>query len=170
MGFLRRLFGASEAPSEATSGERSLVDLRGEVPRDGYLLPQGQGDELYCVSVVGESKYRSAIERAVGRRPEGHRTILDAALVWEPQNRYDPNAIAVQLGHATCGYFPREEARAYRPAMERLAAQGLTAYARADVHGGWRLPDNSWADFGIEIRLESPEALLKGLGGEAGVR
>jgi hypothetical protein len=169
MSFLKRLFGsATDAAPAPAPAERVQVDLRGELPPDAFLCPQGQGGELYSVSVAGESFYRAAIERAVRRRPEGHRTIIHAALVWEPNNKYDSNAIAVQLGGATCGHFPREEARAYRPVMERLVALRKTAYARADIRGGWQDADGSWADFGTEIRLAKPEALLEALASERG--
>lgn len=147
---------AGDAPSVATAtDERERVDLRQELPAGYQILIQGPG-----VKVVGESRYRDAIERAVGRRPEGHKTIVDAALVAEPTNRYDPNAIAVQLAGQTVGYLAREDAVRYRPVMDWCRAQGFVPCARADVRGGWRKDDGSSADFGITLYVASPEKIL----------
>jgi hypothetical protein len=148
------------AATQTVSAAHERVDLRGELPANAYRIIQGKGDSLATVEVVGESRYRSAIEAAAGKRADGHFTIVDAALVWEPENRYDPNAIAVVIGGRTCGYFPRDKAAAYRPAFAMLAERGLVGYARGEVRGGWRMDDGSWADFGIRIRLARPAELL----------
>jgi hypothetical protein len=160
MDWLRSLTGAPATPAPPASRERERVDLRGTLPPDSYLFAQGGGEDLYSIDVVGESHYRDAIERAVGRRPEGHRTIVNAALVPERDNRHDPNAIAVQLNGQICGHFPRAEALAYRPLLERCQSIGMVAYARADVRGGWRDEAGNWADFGITVRLGGAEWLL----------
>jgi hypothetical protein len=152
MGFLRRLFGGPPAAPK----ERQRLDLRSETLPDGYQHVI-QGPSL---DVVGESNYRAAIEAAVGRRPEGHQDVTDAALVWEPDNKYDPNAIAVQIAGRTCGYLPRPDAVRYRPVMEWCRAEGFVPVVRADVRGGWQQADGSWADFGITLYVGSPDKLL----------
>lgn len=182
MGFLRRLFGSKPAeppPPELrvrSSGTSIVIsfgdddededepprpeverrDLRAERLPDGFRhLIQGGS-----IDVVGESQYRAAIERAVGQRPEGHRDVVDAALVWEPSNPYDENAMAVQIEGQTCGYLPREVAKRYRPVMEWSRDEGFVPVVRGDVGGGWRQADGSWADFGIRVYVASPRKLL----------
>jgi hypothetical protein len=152
MGFLRRLLGGSPP----TPTERQRLDLRAATLADGYeRLIQGP-----MLDVVGESNYRAAIETVVGRRPEGHQDIVDAMLVWEPDNQFDPNAIAVQIGGRTCGYVPRPDAKRYRPVMEWCRTEGFVPVVRADVSGGWRLDDGSWAHFGIRLYVAMPDKLL----------
>jgi hypothetical protein len=135
--------------------ERERRDLRGELPPGHQLLIQGP--EL---AVAGESNYRDAIERVVGRRAEGHKAIVNAALIAEPQNRYDPNAIAVRVDGHTFGYLPRADAIRYKPVMDWAREQGFVPCVRADVKGGWREDDGSWADFGIRLYVASPEKIL----------
>jgi hypothetical protein len=156
MGFLRRLFGGSSTHAAEELPARERRDLRSQsLPAGHDYLIQGQGLE-----VVGESQYRAAIERAVGRRPEGHNDIVDAMMVWEPTNRYDPNAIAVQMDGQTCGYLARADAKRYRPVMEWCQSEGFVPVVRGDVHGGFRQPDGTWADFGIRLYVASPNKLL----------
>jgi hypothetical protein len=143
MDFLRRLFGGTRP----TPTVRQRLDLRSVTLPAGYrYLIQGP-----LLDVVGESNYRTAIEDAVGRRPEGHQDVVDAALVWEPENEHDPNAIAVQIAGRTCGYVPKPDAVRYRPVMEWCRREGFTPVVRADVRGGWQKDDGSWADFGVRL-------------------
>jgi hypothetical protein len=154
MNFLRRLFGSPRSPG--TPQERQRLDHRAETLPAGYKrLIQGQPLEVH-----GESHHRAEIEAAVGRRPEGHQDIVDAMLVLEPDNQWDPNAIAVQVAGRTCGYVPKLDAKRYRPVMEWARAQGFVPVVRADVTGGWQLPDGAWADFGIRLYLASPNKIL----------
>jgi hypothetical protein len=163
MGFLRRLLGGQPStPPEPLSGppstpaERQRRDLRSAPLADGYEhLIQGPS-----LDVVGVSNYRAAIEAVVGRRLEGHQDVVDAALVWEPNNEFDANAIAVQIGGRTCGYVPRPDAKRYRPVMEWCRAEGFVPVVRGDVSGGWRLDDGTWAHFGVRLYVASPAKIL----------
>ena len=155
-----RSAGSGGAGPGDSADERERVDLRGELPADAVQLIQGAG-----VEVVGESQYRGAIEAVVGRRTAGHKTIVDAALVWEPENRHDPNAIAIKIVGRTCGYLGRADAVRYRPVMEAYRARGQVPYVRGDVRGGWRQDDGSWAHFGITLYVANPDKLLERLGG-----
>ena len=161
MGFLRRLFGGS--PEQSTM-QPVATEIPARERRDlrSPSLPAGhrhliQGPPL---EVVGESQYRGAIEDAVGRRAEGHQDIVDAAMVREPANPYDANAIAIQIEGRTCGYLPRADAKRYRAVMEWCRAGGFAPVVRGDVHGGWRQEDGTWGDFEDRLYVASPSKLL----------
>src|SRR5437762_1943057 len=65
----------------------------------------------YC-AVVGESHYQDALlatSTICEAGPEGRPTFT-AVLIAEPQNPYDPNAIAIYSPHGTLGYLSREDA------------------------------------------------------------
>jgi hypothetical protein len=49
------------------------------------------------VGVVGESHYQDALQRAMRSRPGEAKPVFMAALVREPQNAYDANAVAVVI-------------------------------------------------------------------------
>ncbi len=110
--------------------------------------------------MVGEASYRETIERIVGRQPSGHKVIINAVLVAEPANPYDVNAIAVQVDSRTVGYLSRADALRYKPVMDWARQQGFIPCVRADIDGGWRQDDGSWADFGVRLNVAPPEQLL----------
>jgi hypothetical protein len=85
-----------------------------------------------------------------------HRKWFRAALLREPGNRYDPNAIAVHAtGIGLVGYLDRETAIGYLPVFEELARQGYAVGAcPAFLVGGDRL---SW---GVVLCLSSPDAVI----------
>lgn len=85
---------------------------------------------------------------------------MNTALVPEPNNRHDPNAIAIVIGGRTYGYLSRADAKRYKPVMEWARERGFVPCSRADVYGGWRQQDGTWADFGITLYVASPEKIL----------
>lgn len=165
MGFLRRLLGQAEPITHVESDgpaaardrfDRPAVDLRRAVPAGGVLLADGPARKI-----VGESHYRAAIARqAGGRRASGTNVTVYAALVREPQNRYDENAVAVQIGGERCGYLTRAAAKSYGPAVELLAGRGQVGFCRAEIRGGWRFDDGTWADYGVTLHVARPKELL----------
>ncbi len=105
MGFLGRLRG---------SGARTLRALQ---------LPEGE-----TVAVVGEASYQPAIARACGSTKwEDVHCEVTAALVPEPGNEFDANAVGVFIDGEKVGYLSRGDAFDYRAAMEALRAAGYDA-------------------------------------------
>ena len=159
MGFLRRLLGGAPAPQREPEApqQRERVDLRRDLLPEYELMLQGP--ELAVVGglqVPGRDRGGGR-----GRKPAGHKAVVNAALVAEPANRYDADAIAVVIAGRTCGYL----ARAGREALQ--AGHGLGARARDHALLPRRHlrrlatdPDGSWADFGITLYIASPEKIL----------
>jgi hypothetical protein len=126
------------------------------------------------VEVVGESHRQPALERvaraATGPEPyeaelkgrarsrarSSERRWFRAALLREPGNQYDPNAIAVHAtGVGLVGYLDRETALGYLPVFDELARQGYAVGAcPAFLVGGG---DVSW---GVMLCLSSPDAVI----------
>jgi hypothetical protein len=125
MGFLRRLF---------TGGHRASDQ---PVHKAAALLFESKDDGPidYGVDVVGESYYQPALDEiAGGRTTEGYvvREHL-AALVLEPQNPYDKQAIAVQIEGRVVGHLSREDARTYGPFIRQCRDADRYAAARAKL-------------------------------------
>lgn len=126
------------------------------------------------VSVVGESHRQDALAK-VALRATGPEPYLDelkgrarglarrekrwfrAALLREPSNPYDKNAIAVHAtGIGLVGYLDRQTAIDYAPVFEELSRQGYSVGAcPAVVTGGG--DGKSW---GVVLCMSSPEAVL----------
>ena len=122
-------------------------------------LPGGEG-----VYVVGESQYRSAIERVSGGPSrDGVEWDCIARLVPELSNPYDKAAVAVYIADEKVGYLSREAARAYGPTGKALAGRGLVGDTEALIRGGWNRSTNDRGDYGITLSLATPDELERWL-------
>ncbi|MGH2941915.1 MAG: HIRAN domain-containing protein [Solirubrobacteraceae bacterium] len=121
-------------------------------------LPAGQ-----TVAIVGEATFQPTIARACGPiRAERVHCAITAALVPEPENRYDPNAVAVYIGGEKVGYLSRRDALDYQPAMQALRAAGYQAgVCRGCIAG--QGPGSEKLNLGVYLYLAGPEELLDAL-------
>ena len=88
------------------------------------------GREL--VNVAGESHYQEAL-RAITKGES--RVETTAALIPEPSNPHDPNAVRVEIEEKLVGYLPRVAAVAYGPLVTEPAERGRTAVCEAMISG-----------------------------------
>jgi hypothetical protein len=113
------------------------------------------------VRVVGESHYQDALTAIVGgKRPDGVNVETYAMLVLEPDNPYDPNAVAVLVAGHKVGYLARPAALAYGPVGRQLAGQQQIGTCKAAIVGGWDRGDEDMGHFGVKLDLARPEELL----------
>jgi hypothetical protein len=116
-----------------------------------------EGDEL--VAAVGEASYQDPLRRICGStRWEDVRCEVLAALVPEPTNEYDPNAVAVQVDGERVGYLSRGDALDYGPAVQEFAARGKVIVCNARICG--RGPGSDTANLGIFLHMPDPDAAL----------
>jgi hypothetical protein len=139
-------------------------------PAADVVLVRGGHD----LEVVGESHYQDALWQAAGvRTTERVRVEVQAVLLAEPDNPYDPHAISVWINGSKVGYLCRDDAQAYRPGLLTLqtrhgASIGLTGVVvgggvRQDgpgMLGVWLSHDP--ADFGIAAVAPPPVPALAG--------
>lgn len=115
------------------------------------------------VEVEGEFAREAAIVKVIGGRPKPGRDVdlddVEVALVPEPGNPHDKNAIAVQAQGETVGYLSRGDAVRYQRPIYRIAASGSTAMARGRI---WASTD-AWGGqkkFRARVSLALPEPEL----------
>jgi hypothetical protein len=112
------------------------------------------------LEVKGEASYQEALALVAGpKTEEGHNTPATAVLVREPNNPYDPNAIAVYAtarnGTAVqVGYVNGPEAQKLAPALDRLAAEGITVGLEGTVVGGWNRGGGDEGSYGIWLKYD----------------
>ncbi|WP_153033776.1 HIRAN domain-containing protein [Amycolatopsis sp. YIM 10] len=120
------------------------------------------------VRVVGESRYQRALRdaasgMAAANEFDGHIPVT-AALVPEPGNKWDPNAVRVDVldGDRTrpVGYLPAELAKEYQPTFLELRADGFLGTCPGRIAGGGA------KYYGIYLHLASPRELRFALGAE----
>lgn len=115
------------------------------------------------VQVVGESFHQEALERiAGGRTPDGPvRREHVAALVPEPTNPYDANAISVQIEAQPVGHLSREDAIRFRPVFALAKSQGYPALGcHATLKGGWDRGGEDRGSIGVELLMAGPAGLM----------
>ena len=107
------------------------------------------------MNVVGESHYQDALRAVIGGPVAGEvRHTCTAALVPEPDNPHDPNAVMVQIEGRRVGYLSRGDAVAYAPLVRSLAERGRTAVCEAMVAG--RGESSGTSNLGVFLRLPPP--------------
>ena len=159
MGFLRRLFGrATAAPEPAAPLVRALM-----------FEPDDAAHIDYDVDVVGESFYQPALDEiAGGRTTEGCvKREHVAALVPEPQNPYDKQAVAVLIEGRLVGHLSREDARAYAVVIRRCRDADRYPAVRATLTGGWDRGADDHAHIGVKLALGKPASMLAALAEKA---
>lgn len=131
------------------------------------------GDET--LEVVGESFHQDALWKLVGGyTTEPVRVECRAALVPEPENPHDVNAIKVLIDGLLVGHLSREDAPAYLPGLRRLTMSHLGgAELRGVIVGGGRrgkgigflgvFLDHNPADFGLPPHYTTGGTLRTGL-------
>jgi hypothetical protein len=125
-----------------------------EIPRGGYF------------AVAGVLHHTDEIARVYPLRRAGHEPVTEdifATLQREPQNRHDPNAVAVLLDGHMAGYIPKENAPAWSRYLARLEADGYQARVQARI---WIGSDSYYlnlrADEDAEYLLPSEQAARPG--------
>jgi hypothetical protein len=118
-------------------------------------LGDGVGFEM---AIVGESYYGLEIKKIAGTRlAQGEEVIFNVTLRREPDNQYDPNAVAVVGTYGKkIGHLSREYAIEYKPVLELLESRGLVANCSAKMFGGKGHKQN----VGVWLDIEPVDVLL----------
>jgi hypothetical protein len=163
MAFLRRMLGV--APAWPSSGPITAWPGDDIDPCGMNVLlmePSGRAG----VDVVGESHYQGTLDAiAGGKTTDGVRQPEHlAALIPQPTNPHDPNAVRVVIvptksgqswGHV--GHLTREDAVAYRPMIDAVAAASQVVGCRASLTGGWDRGHGDQGSIGVILILGTPE-------------
>ena len=110
-------------------------------------------DDSFPLACVGESHYQAALEAISGPRSgEGVDVEVEACVLLENTNPYDPQAVRVDVDGRTVGYLSRPDARAYRRALKSVGvAEVLTCSGR--IRGGWGRGQRDRGHYGIYLDL-----------------
>jgi|KBSSwiStaDraftv2_1062776.scaffolds.fasta_scaffold1097167_1 hypothetical protein len=141
MGFLDWLLGPGDIPTDS------------EFPTPVHLA-RGRG---FTFEVVGEANYQDALDVLCGGKCEdGHKLEARAQLIFQEDNPYDPNAIAVLIDRRLVGYVPRDLARSMRSAILTLNPEERPVTCDALVVGGWLRDEDDEGHYGVRLSLAHP--------------
>jgi hypothetical protein len=151
MAFLRRLFGIN--------GQRTMT-------RPVFLMDPERPDAW--LDIVGEAQYQRPLAALAGDMTRGGRTVADglAILTPEPENPYDPDAIAVMIEGERVGYLSREDAIRYQAPVEAAASQGQLIACHPRYIGGRSLGDGLTGSIGVRLHIGSPRECMRVLDGD----
>jgi hypothetical protein len=177
MRFLKSLFGAKTPQNDAVHAKTIAapkstpknpppVDLTASRNPGPHVASAVNG---FPFQVVGESNYQPALESiAGGYRRESQGLEVLASIVLDPKNKFDPNAVRVEIEGQTVGFLPAAEAKRVGGLMND---QGVSsALVVAEIRGGWRtnqhdqgffgvclkMPKSGWIDFGVGAEQPAP--------------
>jgi NAD-dependent DNA ligase len=157
MGFLKKLIGAAR-PTIREQATTFFTQMRDDA----------------AIEVVGEIHYRETVEK-IGRAgpsfvppalPAPEPGYHKALLMREPDNRYDPNAIAVRIfvdaqTVSKVGYLSRENALAYRPVFDFKNGAAIACDAALVAERDWK--ELRAASTGVVLHLGTPGELISEL-------
>jgi hypothetical protein len=149
----KRLAGVKSAPRRAAA---ETVEV------DSWIFD----DCTEWIATVGESHYQGALMKISGSTTwEAVRFECQAALVPEPDNAYDSNAVRVfadcRGDYIHVGYLSRGDALDYTLVVQGAAERGYTI--ACDAHIAGREPGSETHNLGIFLELPTPEECLKQL-------
>lgn len=111
--------------------------------------------------IVGESNYQKALTKSY-KDPnafrKGESAFVDVGLVYEPNNPYDKNAVAVVSTHGVLGYLSKQDAIRYRHLCE---GDKDTLSVRCKIYRGNHPMYGAWVDLNLEDLSGSPQSLRK---------
>jgi hypothetical protein len=112
----------------------------------------------FGVAVVGESRRQTTLRSLAGSRlKSGETVVFTAAIVPEPQNSFDPQALAVYVYRGgQVGYLSREDAAEYKDVTAALIAGKLVGLCSARLIGGTAAKPS----IGVTLDLAEPATLL----------
>lgn len=127
---------AVEAPQKPKT-VRKTIDLE-DLPYDEY-------------EIVGEAHYQEALEGLAGPKTEtGVNHECEVLLVCERANKFDKNAVRVEVSGKAVGYLSRDDAESFREMLADEEVSGAKVKASARITGGWRREDGE-GNYGIAL-------------------
>jgi hypothetical protein len=113
------------------------------------------GDGAFAFPVVGESHHQIVLEHLVrGRTSEGAHQRCAAMIEPQPDNPYDPGAVAVKIRGEEVGFLARDVASQFRRTL--LSGDYGRAACEAVIVGGWERGPKDRGSFGVRLNARLP--------------
>lgn len=105
--------------------------------------------------LVGEFYYQSAFKKLVGNHGDrgAHLEYL-AILIPENTNKFDNQAIRIDIKGMTVGYFNRNDARRFRMRLNTKRLAGQTTTCNAVIEGGQLLYDGNRSNYSVSLAID----------------
>jgi hypothetical protein len=132
--------------------ERIQAEAKSPIPKSSSTASTTKSVEAittgsYIQDVAGESFYFENIKKLTKNR---HGEIfVTATLVREPTNRFDRNAVRVEINGSPVGYIPKDEAVSFHALLNYADEQGMSVTTKAMVW--WRHGEDEYGSVSLDI-------------------
>lgn len=107
----------------------------------------------YSYDIVGEQSYQNNIAKIAGKKEENAKRFeCFAKVTSEPTNRYDKNAVKVEINGLLVGYLSKDEAI-------KLKGKSINKMVPALINGGWD-NDESEGSYGVKLAINTTRDLF----------
>ena len=123
---------------------------------DAQLLKNLMGDNTsmsgkavaYNFDIVGEQAYQKNLSKIAGKKEEKSKFMrCHAKVSSDPFNKYDKNAIKVEINGLLVGYISKNQAA-------QLAGRVINKTVPAVINGGWKDSDST-GSYGVRLAINS---------------
>ena len=107
----------------------------------------------YAYDIVGEQSYQNNLKKIAGAKEEESKFFECYAKVSsEPFNRYDKNAVKVEINGLLVGYLGKSEAA-------KLSGKVVNKTVPAVIDGGWK-NEESTGSYGVKLAINNANDLV----------
>lgn len=129
-------------------------DIGGETSRSSSNRNNQKIITEYDFDIVGEQSYQQNLARISGQKELRSKHFeCSAIVISEPSNRFDKNAIRVEINGLIVGYIPKEKAK-------KLSRYSVRKTVPALINGGWK-DDYSEGNYGVKLAIDNLNELTQ---------
>lgn len=106
--------------------------------------------------IVGESFYQSALAALASSYDQVSlkNSVFKAMLVPDDNNKYDKQAVRVDINGLTVGHLSKDDARSFRRRLSSKKKSKAVSSCDAIITGGFLKKDGSRAHFGVKLDIK----------------
>lgn len=117
------------------------------------LLNSASKPQSYGFNIVGEASYQNNLKTIAGPKQELSKSHqCTARVISESTNRFDKNAVKVEINGLLVGYLPKGDAQS-------LAGKNINKSIPAVIDGGWDDGDSE-GQYGVKLAINSVRELI----------
>lgn len=142
--------GETLTPLTLTNGENYWLNI-GDINTTKLDIESNAGayKDMFSFGAVGESNYQKTLTSLMpndGKIEDKHRAYFIANLILEDDNKFDKNAIAIEILGLKVGYIPKEENKQLRKQLKAISNNRTSFSCAACIAGGNNKSYGVWLD------------------------
>lgn len=107
----------------------------------------------YNFNIVGEGAYQQNLKKIAGSKQELSKFHqCTARVISEPTNKFDKNAVKVEINDLLVGYLSKNDAQS-------LTGKNINKFIPAVIDGGWNDGDSE-GQYGVKLAINSVRELI----------